>query len=131
MAALGHFRQLVQEQCKPVVQNGIIELGKVLGVSPDDLKQTQYADPEKLVPTTGGETNLGWQAKRSENLYIHFLVCWDSEPKAEVPLSVGIDLWIKDRKKRDGLQAKLDQHVTRSNPLHSQLSGIISVETLM
>jgi hypothetical protein len=106
MAALAHFRQVVLKQCEPVVRDGIRELGKVLGVPADSLKLTKYADPEKLVPNNETQYELGWIAKRSENLEICFYVYWYSEQ-----LGVAIHFWIKDSGKQEGLKAKLSQHI--------------------
>jgi hypothetical protein len=111
MSALAYFRQAIQQQCKAVVQQRIDGFAEILGVSPWNLKLTEYAEPDNPKLTAWDETNLGWQAKRSDDLYLYFYLCWTRQPDKDVaPLSVRISIWIKDREKREGLAALLDRH---------------------
>lgn len=110
MAALGYFRTSILQQCKPVVQKRIREFAEILGVSAQDLKLTEYIEPDRPLPTVPDKISLGWQAKRSEDLYLYFYLCWTRETVEDSdPLSIVIAIWIKDRKKREELAAKLAQ----------------------
>jgi hypothetical protein len=110
VAALGYFRQLVRQQCERVVQKRIKDLGKVIGVSPQDLKITEYSDPDWLDSAVADQVSLGLQARRSESLYLYFYLYWLHEPEeGSAPLGVAIDIWI-NRSKREALDRKLDQH---------------------
>ena len=110
MAALGFFRQLVQQRFKAVVQAHITELAEVLGIPRQDLKLLAYANPDKPAMAVSEEVCLGCQAKRSENLDLYFCLYWNREPDEDsAPLGVVISVWIKDRNKREALAAKLDQ----------------------
>lgn len=112
MAALGFYRQLVQRDCETVSKKRIQELCDVLGVSLQDLKWLEYAKPDKPSFVIPDEVALGCLAKRSENLYLYFCLSWPSEPDEDcTPVGIVIDIWIKDRKKRESLTAKQDQLV--------------------
>jgi len=112
MAALGYFRQLVQQQCDPVVQKRIKELGKVIGVPHEDLRVTEYTNPDRPGPTIAEQVSLGLLARRSENLYLYFYLYWFREPDEYwTPLGVAIDIWIKDQSKRKALDAKINQRI--------------------
>jgi hypothetical protein len=80
MAALAYFRRSVQQQCIPVVQKYLKEFAEVLGVAHKDLKLTEYADPDRPTPAFSGVFSLGWQAKRSDDLYLYFFLCWVGKP---------------------------------------------------
>jgi hypothetical protein len=109
LAAMGYFRAVVQERCGRVVGKHKAVLAGVLGVKVDDLKWSPYAKPDKPSSAAVESAWLGWQAKRKEDLYLHFYVGWDSEPdEDELPLNVEVDLWLKDRKKASDLAARLD-----------------------
>ncbi|MCX6624328.1 MAG: hypothetical protein NTY38_25350 [Acidobacteria bacterium] len=112
MAALGYFRQLVQRQCEAVVRKRTQELCEVLGISSQDLKLQEHASPDKLSPAVQDVVELGWKARRAENLWLRFYLYWQREPdEGSEPLGVGICVWIRDRNKLKALGAKLDQHV--------------------
>ena len=72
MAALAYFRQSIQQECKPVIQKRINEFAGVLGVPHEDLKLSEYAWPDKPALAHNDEFELGWQAKRADNLYLYF-----------------------------------------------------------
>jgi hypothetical protein len=110
MAALAYFRQLVQQRCKPVVDQRLQEIGEILGVPRQDLKLLEHANPDKPAAAVPDQVELGWKAKRAENLYLYFYLYWLREPEEDsAPLGVAITIWIKDGNKRDALAAKLDQ----------------------
>jgi hypothetical protein len=109
LAALGYFRAVVQERCDHVVRKHSPVLAEVLGVKAGDLKWSQYSAPDKPSSAAVESASLGWRAKRQENLYLYFTVCWVSEPdEGELPINVQVDLWFKDRKKASDLAARLD-----------------------
>jgi|SRR5579863_919296 len=111
MAALGYFRQLVQKQCKAVVEKRLKELSDVLSVSHKSLKLIEYAEPDRPVSTPSEHLNVGWQAKRADNLYLYFYLYWVPTPEdASEPLGVGITFWVKDGRKREALATELDRH---------------------
>jgi hypothetical protein len=111
MAALGHFRQLIQQRCKAVVEKRLKELGDVLGVSHRSLRLIKYADPDRPVSTPSEYLNVGWQAKRAEDLIFYFYLSWVPKPEDDSePLGVGISLWVKDDGKRQALANELDRH---------------------
>src|SRR5262249_35754051 len=84
------------------------------------LKLTEYADPDRLVPTNADPICLGLQARRSENLYFYFYLYWLREPESNsAPLGVVIDIWINHTKQEE-LAAKLDQHC-EDTPFASEL----------
>ena len=109
LAALGYFREVVQERCDLVVDQHIKVLAGILGVNVDDLRWSPYAAPDK--PSSAGidRASLGWKAKRREDLYLYFTVNWDSgaDPD-EPPLNVLVDFWLKDKEKASALAARLD-----------------------
>ena len=76
MAALGYFRQLVQQRCKAVVAKRLKELSDLLGVAHRSLKLIKYADPDRPISTPSEYLNVGWQAKRAEDLYFYFYLSW-------------------------------------------------------
>ena len=111
MVALGYFRQLVQQQCKPVVEERLKELSESLNVSRQSLKLIEYAEPDRPVSTLSEYLSVGWQAKRAENLYLQFYLCWVPKPEDDLgPLRVGISIWVKDNRKREALAAELERH---------------------
>ena len=111
MVALGYFRQLVQRQCKPVVEKRLKELSEVLNVSHQSLRLIPYAEPDKLVSTLSEYFSVGWQAKRAENLYLQFYLSWVRKPEDDSgPLGVAITIWVSDNRKCEALAAELDRH---------------------
>ena len=109
MVALGYFRQLVQRQCKPVAKKHLKELSEVLNVS-QSLRLIPYAEPDKLVSTLPEYFNVGWQAKRAENLYLQFYLSWVRKPEDDSgPLGVAINIWVSDNRKCEALAAELDR----------------------
>jgi hypothetical protein len=110
MAALGFFRQSVLQSCKTVIHKRISDLGEVLCISDQDLKLLEHARPDKPMSAVPDQVELGWKAKRSEDLYLYFYLCWLREPdEGYAPIGVAIAIYIKDRNKRENLAAKLDQ----------------------
>lgn len=110
IAAIAYFRESVQQKCRPVIDKRISELAKVLGVAGADLKLIRYAAPDSPTSVIRSPLNLGWQAKRSDNLSLYFYLCWDREPDDySAPLAVAISIWVKDGKKQKALVAEMDQ----------------------
>jgi hypothetical protein len=60
IAAMAHFRQLVQQQFDPVARKRTKELGKILSVSYDDLIWKEYAYPWHIASSAGSD-EPGWQ----------------------------------------------------------------------
>jgi hypothetical protein len=111
MVALGYFRQLVQQQCKPVVEKRLEELSEVLNVSRQSLRLIEYAEPDRLLSTPSEYLSVGWQAKRAENLYLYFYLSWVRKPEDDSgPLGVAITIWVRDNGKREALAAELHRH---------------------
>lgn len=111
MAALAHFRELVQQECKTIVARRIEEFCRTLSVSRRDLRILAYAEPDLPVAVLPDNLYLGCQAKRSENLYLTFYLYWDLKPEEDsASVGVGISIWIADAKKRRDLAAELMRH---------------------
>lgn len=111
MAALGYFRELVQQRCKTAVEKHLKELSDALGVSHQSLRLMAYAEPDRPTASASEFLNVGWQAKRAENLYLYFYLSWVPKPEDDSgPLGVGITIWVKDAEKRNALAKELDQH---------------------
>ncbi len=128
MVALGYFRQLVQQQCKPVVEKRLKELSEVLNVSHQSLKLIKYAEPDQLASTLSEYFSVGWQAKRAENLYLQFYLSWVRKPEDDSgPLGVAITIWVSDNRKCEALAAELYRHredvAFKDEPWESNLSG--------
>ena len=111
MVALGYFRQLVQEQCKLVVEKRLKEFCEALNVSRESLSEpSTYSEPYELVSAPREYFSVGCRAKRSENLYLEFYLSWVPKPEDDLgPLGVGISIWVSDKGKREALAAELDQ----------------------
>ena len=129
MVALGYFRQLVQQQCKPVVEKRLKELSEVLNVSHQSLSRPyEYAEPDRPVSTPSEYLNVGWQAKRADNLYLYFCLSWVRKPEDDSgPMGVAITIWVKDNGKREALAAELLRHredvAFKDEPWESKLKG--------
>jgi len=129
MVALGYFRQLVQQQCKPVVEKRLKELSEVLNVSRQSLSRPiEYAEPDRPVSTPSEYLNVGWQAKRADNLYLYFYLSWVRKPEDDSgPMGVAITIWVKDNGKREALAAELLRHredvAFKDEPWESKLHG--------
>jgi hypothetical protein len=129
MVALGYFRQLVQQQCKPVVEKRLKELSEVLNVSHQSLSRPyEYAEPDRPVSTPSEYLNVGWQAKRADNLYLYFYLSWVRKPEDDSgPMGVAITIWVKDNGKREALAAELLRHCEdvafKDEPWESKLNG--------
>jgi len=128
MVALGYFRQLVRQRCKPVVEKRLKELSDVLNVSRQSLKLIPYAEPDQLVSTLLEYFNVGWQAKRAENLYLQFYLSWVRKPEDDSgPLGVAITIWVSDNRKCEELAAELLRHredvAFKDEPWESKLNG--------
>jgi len=129
MVALGYFRQLVQQQCKPVVEKRLKELCEVLNVSRQSLSRPfAYAEPDRPVSTPSEYLSVGWQAKRAENLYLQFYLSWVPKPEDDSgPLGVAITIWVKDNGKREALAAELLRHredvAFKDEPWETRLNG--------
>jgi hypothetical protein len=110
MAALGYFRQLIQEQCKTVVEKRLGEFAKAIGIA-QDLKLVEYAAPDRPVPNALNATDLGWQARPSDELYLYFYLRWTRPPDDDsARMSVVIAIWLKDRGKRELLARDMNRH---------------------
>ena len=128
MVALGYFRQLVHKQCKPVVEKRLKELSEVLNVSHQSLKLIEYVYPDGPVSTPSEYLDVGWQAKRADNLYLYFYLSWVPKPEDDSgPLGVAITIWVKDKGKREALAAELYRHredvAFKDEPWESTLNG--------
>jgi hypothetical protein len=114
MVALGYFRQLVQRQCKPVVEKRLKEVCEVLNVSRQSLSRpypSEYVDPDRPVSTPSEYLSVGWQAKRADNLYLYFYLSWVRKPEDDSgPLGVAITIWVSDKGKREALAAELHRY---------------------
>jgi hypothetical protein len=112
LAAMGYFREVVWKHCQLVAEKHLPILAELLRVPVGDLKRSRHNVPDN--PSSGAISfaELGWKAKRQENLYLYFYIGWNREfdrnDEADSPMKVEFLVWLKDEEKSKSLAAKLD-----------------------